>query len=123
MSGTALSVQYNLTDWLAERDARARGETYMADKDGKRLDRSCHDLARILRCTGPVCSPWLTLEELKGAGMTCMPQSISARIREVREWLQSKAAGQIQGQQRANAPRGVSEYRFNPDWMAQKWIK
>jgi hypothetical protein len=123
MSGTALNVGDTLFDWLANRDARARGETYMADKDGKRLDRSCHDLARILGCRSGFISAWMTLDELKNAGMTCMPQSISARIREVREWLQANADGQIQGQQREGAPRGVSEYRFNPDWTAPKWIK
>lgn len=115
---TALSVQESFDDYLARQDPRARGETFNETLDKARLDRQAKALARILKCDSGECSGWYTLEELKACGMLCSITSISARLRDLRRFLQETANGQIQTQARPNAPRGVFESRFNPDHTA-----
>ena len=117
-SGTSLNVQDTFDDYLARKPAQARGETFEESLDKARLDRSCQILASILRCYRGECSPWYTFDELQDAGMTCSLPSVSARLRELRDFLQSTALGQVQRQPRAKARRGLFEYRFNPDHTA-----
>ena len=115
---TSLNVQYAFDDYLARKNPRARGELFEEVLDGARIKKQCRILARILRCASTECGPWYTLEEMHDEGATCSLPGLSARVRELRDFLQSTANGQIQWRQRASAARGLNEYRFNPDHTA-----
>ena len=117
-SSTSLAVQETFDEYLARKDPRSRGEHFNELLDSARVNRQCRALARIMRCYSGECSPWYTLDELQDAGVTCSLPSVSARLRDLRAFLQSTALGQIQFQQRPKAPRGLNEYRFNPDHKA-----
>lgn len=100
-------VQLSLTDWLAEQDKRARRESFDEALDKARLDNQSLCLVRAMRE-----GRWMTFAELQANGVPGQQPSISARIREVRQWMHETARGTISVRQRENAPRGLNEYRM-----------
>ena len=100
--------QLSLADWLAQQDRRARGETFSEALDKSRLGRQAMALANAM-------SPgeWMTLQEIKDAGVPGMLTSISARVREVRCWLHETAGGTIERRRHpVSLYSGLWQYRL-----------
>lgn len=114
-------VDDDLLSWAAKRPAAARGESFSQALDKARLDKQCVAFARILKCDSGECSEWLTLEDFQSRGMTCQLQSVSARAREIRTFLQETYRGQIQ-HKRHPTIAGLYLYRFNPDYRVPKSV-
>lgn len=108
MSGTALDVEDDLLTWREKRDARALGPTYDPKLDGERLGAQARGVHQALSC-----GEWMTLAEI-GAAVPGMQTAISARIRELRQFLEQTGRGTVErrrlpGQERS----GIWQYRLN----------
>lgn len=101
-------VQLSLTDWLANQNAKARGETFDSALDKARLDNQSLCLIRVMRD-----GEWHTFASLQAAGVPGQQPSISARIREVRAWLRETARGTIERRRHPDTTKqGLWQYRM-----------
>lgn len=107
MSGTALDVDDTLFDWREKRDARALGPTYNEKLDGDRLCRQAREVHQFLSDM-----EWHTLAEI-GAHASGTQTAHSARVREIRAWLQETSRGTVERRRLPGAERsGIWQYRI-----------
>lgn len=101
----ATDTQLTLIDWLAQQDARARGETFSEALDKSRLCRQAHQVVKAMESGG-----WHSLQELN-EHVPGLQTSISARIREIRNFLHETSRGTIE-RKRHETIKGLHLYRM-----------
>lgn len=101
-----IEEQQSLLDWLKDRRPEAFGPDYDPYADGWRLGKQALGVFNALRS-----GEWKTLPEI-GETVDGLSSAHSARIRNIRDWLQEKGVGTILRRQREGARRGNIEYRM-----------
>lgn len=86
----AASEQLDLMAWCDQRDPRAFGSTFELPRDGARLKAQCVDMFRLMRDG----QEW-TWPKFAEAGLSGLQASHSARLRELRDFLEEKQIGTI----------------------------
>ena len=94
----------SLFDWLARQDRRARGATFSEVLDKARLGKQALAVARVMQDQA-----WHTFDDLSKAGVPGMQTAISARIRELRQFLEQTGRGTIE---RERVTAGLWHYRM-----------
>lgn len=75
-----MSDQPSLLEWKAPVPFDGKGETFVADRDGRRLGKQCQAVYDAMKC-----GDWFTLRQLADA--TGAPEaSASARLRDLRRF-------------------------------------
>lgn len=93
MSNAQLAIardQLDLLAYHASRPDRCFGETYDPARDGLRLGQQGLMIFRLM-CDG---KPW-TLPMFAEAGVPGLSSSHSARVREIRDWMEDRQFGTI----------------------------
>lgn len=101
-----IEEQQDLLSWLTNRKPEAFGPDFDPVAEGWRLGAQALGVFRALQ-TGV----WKTLPEI-GDSVAGLASSHSARIRNIRDWLELNHLGTIERRQREGAPRGNIEYRM-----------
>lgn len=101
-----IEEQQDLLDWLTSRKPEAFGPDFDPMQEGWRLGRQALGVFTALQK-----GDWKTLPEI-GDTVPGLSSAHSARIRNIRDWLQEKGLGTIERRQREGAPRGNIEYRM-----------
>lgn len=98
--------QQDLLNWIGGRNVQAFGPDYDPISDGWRFGRQALGVFNALKL-----GDWKTLPEI-GDSVIGLSSAHSARIRNIRDWLEEKGIGTIERRQREGAPRGNIEYRM-----------
>ena len=98
--------QADLLSWISVRPVTAFGPDYDPYQDEWRLGKQALGVFNSLKL-----GEWKTLPEI-GDTVNGLSSAHSARIRNIRDWLQDKGIGTIERRQREGAPRGNIEYRM-----------
>jgi hypothetical protein len=101
-----IEEQQGVLDWLKARNPRAFGPDYDPYADGWRLGNQALGVFNALKD-----GEWRTLPEI-GERVAGLASSHSARIRNIRDWLQEAGRGTIERRQREGTRRGNIEYRM-----------
>jgi len=101
-----IEEQQDLLDWLNNRKPEAFGPDFDPQKEGWRLGAQALGVFTALQS-----GVWKTLPEI-GDTVAGLASSHSARIRNIRDWLELNHLGTIERRQREGAPRGNIEYRM-----------
>lgn len=102
-----INDQGDLLAWIDSRAPECFGATYSPEEDGLRMNTQLWAVWHAMRR-----GDWVTLPALRA----CCPgleTSISARIRQIRSWLQDTGRGTVEGERLTG---GLWRYRIVRTW-------